>query len=127
MINQQTPGPLFVDDGFIRIEEQAQIIVSDIDTEREWTAAGPGDEDNVDRPAQVSFLAHPTNAKLLAAAYNAFDKAAREMGVDAVELAEKFPIEDAIEVWASAHVPNMPHKEFLHGWFGISKHIKTKS
>jgi hypothetical protein len=127
MINQHTPGPILTDDGFIRIEDQAQNLLEDVGTAREWVACGPGDEEDTTRPASVVFLAHPDNAKLLASAYNAFDKTARSLGVDATELAEKFPLESAINAWAQAHLPDMSGADFLEGWFGINKQDKSQA
>lgn len=68
MNTEHTPGPYFVDDGMIRISEQAEMLLRDVGTDREWIAIGPGDEDTPTRPAEVVALCHPDNAPLLAAA-----------------------------------------------------------
>jgi hypothetical protein len=72
-INQQTPGPVVT----YRLSRD-----SDPD-EREILVTGDF-EDEI-----TGIISKSVDARLLAAAYNAFDKAGRELGVDAAELAEK--------------------------------------
>jgi hypothetical protein len=79
---QHTPGPYYIDDGFVRIDEQASILVDDVGTEREWVAIGPGDEDNANRPAEVVALCHPANAAHIVRCVNS-----HESLVNALEMA----------------------------------------
>lgn len=77
-INAQTPGPLFVGRG-----------------ERIQTKAAPW---NGRILADMTHNAHPetrttkAEARLFAAAYTAFDKAGRELGLDAATLAESIDL-----------------------------------
>lgn len=68
-INQQTRGPLVACDHYLHARE------------KKFVAVSGGDENQKE-----------ANARLLAASYNAFDKAARELGVDATELAERIDL-----------------------------------
>lgn len=74
-INQQTPGPLMV--GRRRFSHEGQPLNAD------------GEQVAYTLP---HLLASEANAALLAASYTAFDRAARELGVDAVELAESLDL-----------------------------------
>ncbi len=62
---KHTAGPWVVDNGVIVISDQAEMLIENAGTEREWTAIGTNDEDGF---AQVVALAHPINARLIAAA-----------------------------------------------------------
>lgn len=62
---QNTPGPWAIDDGMCRIEDQADFLLNDIGTEREWVCVRINDEDGF---AEVVALCHPLNAPLVAAA-----------------------------------------------------------
>lgn len=72
-INPQTPGPLTVTKA--RHLDYVHTVKAD-----RW-----GNTDPV-------CTAESDDARLLAAAYNAFDKAGRELGTDAAELAERIDI-----------------------------------
>lgn len=78
-INQQTQGPLHVNGR--RIEDAQGVIVCEV--------AGIMPEGLANRP-------------LLAAAYTSYDRAARELGVDAVELAESLDLAALIQDAAKA-------------------------
>ena len=54
-----------IDDGMVRMSNQASILIDDIGTERQWVAIGIEDEDGF---AEVVALAHPINARLIASA-----------------------------------------------------------
>ncbi|PWC98054.1 hypothetical protein [Azospirillum sp. TSO5] len=89
-INQQTQGPIAV----VRSDGSRELIGANIgETE--------GKNDGI-------FIAHTLgpdrqpNARLLAAAYNAFDGAGRKLGVDAAEMAERLGPEGLAEVAALA-------------------------
>lgn len=71
-INQQTPGPCIARNGHLVIDGAAIAHCRDHHGDLEANA-GP-------------------NAALFAAAYTSFDHAARELGVDAVELAESLDL-----------------------------------
>lgn len=75
-INQQTPGPLTVNGPF---PEQIDYIT--------LNAPSAG----LSHVVRVNTLDVPS-ACLLAAAYSAFDKAGRELGIDAAELAESIDL-----------------------------------
>jgi hypothetical protein len=70
------------------------------------------------------------NADLALAAYNAFDKAARALGVDATELATKLPLLDLIR--CTPGIVRYPGTKsgtrcYLEDSFDITKHLtKTK-
>ena len=67
-----TPGIQSVDEGNFAttMEIQAGQLVEAVGTEREWVSVCIGDEE--DALAEVVALAHPTNARFIALARNAF-------------------------------------------------------
>lgn len=114
MINQQHKGPLERDErGHIWATEGSHPTASCGSHYHPSHFVGMRDEEEA-------------NTNLVTAAYNAFDKTARDLGVAAVELAEKFPLKEAIVAWAACYGCEKKKgvREFLHGWFGITKHLK---
>jgi hypothetical protein len=90
-INAQTPGPLALShqmpDGFSLAHEIAPncgklVCVATVHNVGGWPFNGHGLDDEKAR----------ANLRLLAAGYNAFDRAARALGVDASELAERLDL-----------------------------------
>ncbi len=86
-INQQTPGPLVAID---------TLLVASVPTDHGTTCAVVAEGVRNDRawryacdPASFENIA---NARLLAAGYTAFDKAGRQLGIDAAELAESIDL-----------------------------------
>lgn len=67
-----TPGIQSVDEENFAttMEIQADQLVETVGTEREWVSVCIGDEE--DALAEVVALAHPTNARFIALAHNAF-------------------------------------------------------
>lgn len=61
--------PLVIDDGMIRMTDQAAILLQDIGTEREWCSIGLNDHEGL---AEIVMLAHPTNAALIVHCVNNF-------------------------------------------------------
>ena len=55
----------------IRIDEQAQMLIDDIGTDREWIAIGNLDEDGL---SEVVALAHNDNAAFIVKAVNCHDE-----------------------------------------------------
>jgi len=116
MINEQTPGPLVSLPNKPSSEEHPYPMA------RVVSSGG----------TNVAFVAwpvrHPSNgvgprknAKLVAAAYSAFDIAARELGVDATELAEKMNLIEMIGNAAGTHVPAQI-RVVLESVAGLTKH-----
>jgi len=65
-MQEHTPGPWVADaDGHILMSEQAGILLSEVGMENRWTAVGTEDPDGF---SAVVALAHPCNARLIAAA-----------------------------------------------------------
>ncbi len=73
-INQQTPSPVFVERD--QIETDSGISIASV--------CGPN--------ASARRVERDANRRLLASAYTAFDKAGRELGVDAATLAERIDL-----------------------------------
>lgn len=119
MINQHTPGPVRADPSTPHLVTPAGGVLC---------AVAIAQTNQASLPVTAQYLEAEANAKLLAAAYNAFDQAARKLGVDAIELAEKFPLESTIEFLCS-HNPDSrmgddeASRDLLHDWFGIQKHL----
>lgn len=84
-----------VEDGGVDIKSQADMLRENVGTAAEWVAAGLDDSEGF---SEVVLLTHPDNADLLCAAYNAFDKAGRELNVDATELAKNLDIAKVIRL-----------------------------
>lgn len=85
-MNHQTPGPIFNRQAppqfphSRNLETKMGDRVALVDPKPFWDAGLDGE------------TRHDTNARLLAASFNAFDKAGRELGIDAAELAEKLDL-----------------------------------
>ena len=67
---EHTPGPWVVESGEIDIQDQADFLIADIGTDREWCAIGIEDSSGF---AEIVALAHPINANLIAAAPTMYD------------------------------------------------------
>ena len=77
-INQQTPGPVSLD--------SSETLTAQTKPQR-WIATVKAHENHAEQLA---------TGQLLAASYSAFDAAARELGVDAVELAKSLDLASVI-------------------------------
>ncbi|WP_372395253.1 hypothetical protein ABMY26_06490 (plasmid) [Azospirillum sp. HJ39] len=88
-INQQTPGP-------------AKVVNFDNAYGLSVVAHGPGNERSGSLVAQLPQAPqeYRANARLLAAAYTAFDGAGRKLGIDAAEMAERLGPEGLAEIAA---------------------------
>lgn len=91
MINQHTPGPLryagFIGEGKCNGTHS-------VDPRGRCVLDNP-------QPDGMPAAEGEANAKLSVAAFNQFDRAARALGVDATELAEKIDLLHLIQEWAS--------------------------
>lgn len=76
-MNDATPRPWTLDDGLVRMSDQAEQLKLDEGTKREWRAIGIADEEGF---AEVVALAHPSNAALIVHAVNAHDKLVDALG-----------------------------------------------
>jgi hypothetical protein len=95
-INLQTPGPLrpIPADPY---KDFTHILISDCE------GGGALGHSPKTTEAQVGYTRYrATEARLLASAYTAFDKAGRALGMDAAELAEKIDLERLISVAGNA-------------------------
>jgi hypothetical protein len=114
-INQHTPGPL-------ELEGRGNI----------WPADGSSDYPVADCGSHYNWkfasdlsVKEKASAQLLVAAYNQFDRAARALGVDAVELAEKIDLLKILKEWSSCN-PNPLRENPLAPLvceYGLSKHL----
>lgn len=107
-MNTQTPGPLVVmpcpkHHGKHPFHDHRWLATADAEIERGHDPR-PG-EWSLSRGSLIAEMrdGDPANARLLASAYTAFDKAGRELGIDAAELAERLDVAELIKIvqWAS--------------------------
>lgn len=112
-INQHTPGPLSLD---------VEVLGTNwaVTTEGHPVFAAARGAPERRKPMEA-------NRDLMIAAYNAFDKAARELGVDTTELAEKIDILSLLKTVGSKDSASPANDDAL--WYvevcGVKKHITT--
>lgn len=87
-MNKQTPGPLYLN---------GSLICAALNHTRALTENISVTLAEVNGPNRVDLIPErEANKELLAASYNAFDKAGRELGVDAAELARTIDLAEVI-------------------------------
>ena len=69
---QATPAPWAHESDMIDVSDQAQMLLDNIGTDREWQAIGINDAEGF---AEVTALCHPEHAKLLVHYHNHFMEA----------------------------------------------------
>ena len=69
---QATPAPWTHESDMIDVSDQAQMLLDNIGTDREWQAIGINDAEGF---AEVTALCHPEHAKLLVHYHNHFMEA----------------------------------------------------
>lgn len=124
LINQHTPGPMVA-----RISHAPRL---DTPSGGVLCAVAVAQTNQTSLPTTEQLVEAERNAELLAAAYNAFDKVARKLGVDAVELAEKADLIELLEMWSVAQTTmnDWSKEEILRNLstrFGIRKHLQSDS
>jgi hypothetical protein len=100
-----TPGPLYIDGQNI-IANEAEIAIAKV-------------YGNIGQPGEA-------NSRLLAAAYNAFDSAARKLGINAVEFAERMQDGGLAEL-AESHEELLADIDGLKSEFAICREISRSS